>query len=421
MPLLDDRGRLFGKVNLIDLAVVLVVIGLLPVAYASWNLFKTPLAVIDAIAPTALQPNVPKQQIQLTGKNLRPFLRTYVQVPQGSAPTTFLFASPESAVVELPALKPGSFDLVLYDETREIGRLPKILNVVAAPTPQVTSVSPAILEYRPLPQHLTLKGTGFAPGLKATVGGIAAGYQAVSGEQVELTTLPLPTGTFDVVLLDGAQEVVRVSHAVTVPKPTIELIAPRVVEASRDPQRIEFKGRHFLPTIRLYVGWREVAPTFVSLEQGEFQLPPFAPGTYDLTLFDPAGNVELARVKNAITVQPPQFAEVTLQARFIVRPEVMMAVKQAQTASAAAPVPGGPAVLASYQVVKDLSPGTWNEVKEGAQQIVTGVVRLLATRRSDGLFFEGQALKAGAPFTLRTSTFQLNGEILGIDIPAARK
>lgn len=416
MPLLDDRGRLFGKVNLIDLAVVAVLVGLMPVAYASWKLFQTPLAVIDTVTPSVLQPNVAKQQIQLTGKNLRPFLRTYVQVPQGSAATTFLFASPDHAVVELPALTPGSFDLVLYDETREIGRLPKILNVAAVPAPTVKSVSPSTLEYMPLPQHLTLKGKGFVPGLKATVGGIVASYQLTSPEVVELTTPALPTGTFDIVLSDGAQELVRVPAAVTVPKPVLVSISPRIVDVSKDPQRVEFRGKHFLPTLRVFVGWREVGTTFVSLEQGEFLLPAFPAGVFDITVFDPAGNVELARFKNALTVQAPQLVDVTMTARFIVRPEVLAAVKPA---SGVAPA-GGQPVVESYQVKGELAGTSMNELKEGKQQIITASVRLMATRRSEGLFYDGQALRAGGPIVLRTPGYQLTGEILGIDT-AARK
>ena len=42
MAILDERGRLFGKINLIDLALILLVVVTIPLGYAAYLLFRTP-------------------------------------------------------------------------------------------------------------------------------------------------------------------------------------------------------------------------------------------------------------------------------------------------------------------------------------------------------------------------------------------
>jgi hypothetical protein len=40
VTVLDDRGRLFGRVNLVDALVVGFIVLLIPVAYGTWLLFR---------------------------------------------------------------------------------------------------------------------------------------------------------------------------------------------------------------------------------------------------------------------------------------------------------------------------------------------------------------------------------------------
>ena len=42
MPVIDERGRLFGTINLIDLGVILCAAVLMPLAYGAYVLFHTP-------------------------------------------------------------------------------------------------------------------------------------------------------------------------------------------------------------------------------------------------------------------------------------------------------------------------------------------------------------------------------------------
>jgi len=124
MALLDDRGRLFGRVNLLDALVGVFVFALVPLAYASWALFRTPAPVIESVVPAEVAAGLADQSIEVHGRHLRPFLRAGV----GGTAARFLFASSESAQVLLPALPPGTYDLLLLD-SKELARLPNAVTV----------------------------------------------------------------------------------------------------------------------------------------------------------------------------------------------------------------------------------------------------------------------------------------------------
>jgi hypothetical protein len=124
MALLDAQGRLFGRVNLLDALIGLFVLALVPAAYASWALFRTPAPIIEAVNPAVLAPGQPDQTIEVRGRHLRPFLNAGI----GGTPARFLFDSQERAQIVVPALPPGSHDLVLLD-SKELARLPNAVTV----------------------------------------------------------------------------------------------------------------------------------------------------------------------------------------------------------------------------------------------------------------------------------------------------
>ena len=416
MPVIDDRGRLFGKVNLIDAAIVLVVLGLIPLGYASWRIFRTPDVVIQPAAQTVVPANTEGQRLPVAGKNLRPFVRVFI----GDAPSRFLFESPNAAEVLLPSLPAGEYDLVLFDDTTEIFRVPKALKVVAALPPVIGAVSPSTLEFTREPQRVVVKGSRFPTDIKVVVGSTPVGATVVSPERIELIVPSLPPGAFDLVFLEGTQELVRAPKALAVSKPVVERLTPGIVDAMRDSQRIEVRGKHFQSSIRAFVGWREVTPQFVTLEQADFVMPALPEGKYDFAIFDASGTQEYARYPRAITVQAPEWVTAVLHMSFVVRPQVLDTVKRAQASDPrGGALPGG-AVLQSYKVDQELVGTTKADLKEGKVLLVEGDVLVVASKRVDGLVFEGQALRAGAPFILRTQTYQLNGEILGIDIQTTR-
>ena len=115
--LLDGEGRLFGRLNLVDAAALLVVCLLIPLGYGAYLLFRPPQARILAVEPVTVPEGT--REVKVRGEGLRPYLR--MTVDQTAA--TFLFANSDEGVLLLPVLPPGSYDVVLMDEGTEIARL----------------------------------------------------------------------------------------------------------------------------------------------------------------------------------------------------------------------------------------------------------------------------------------------------------
>ncbi len=55
MSLVDDRGRVFGRYNLVDVAVAFVLLGLIPLGYGAYALFRTPLPKLTVVEPATRQ------------------------------------------------------------------------------------------------------------------------------------------------------------------------------------------------------------------------------------------------------------------------------------------------------------------------------------------------------------------------------
>src|SRR3990172_510135 len=77
MSLIDDRGRLFGRLNIIDAALVAFVLVLLPIGYTASTLFRVPRPQIESVEP-AFQLVGPGRRIRVRGRDLRPFLKAFV-------------------------------------------------------------------------------------------------------------------------------------------------------------------------------------------------------------------------------------------------------------------------------------------------------------------------------------------------------
>jgi len=129
MPLIDTRGRLFGRLNLIDAALLVVLLALVPLGVFAFRIFQEPLPRIDAVVP-ASQPAGPARRLRLKGANFRPYLRVFVS-PTGEPfsigerhldPTEghFLIESPGEVEIQLPPVAPGSYDLYVFDEMRQV-------------------------------------------------------------------------------------------------------------------------------------------------------------------------------------------------------------------------------------------------------------------------------------------------------------
>jgi hypothetical protein len=130
--LVDKRGRVAGRVNLVDAFVAMVILVLIPLAYGAYLLFRTPPAKLVRVSPARLF-EAHNQRVEIEGTNLRPFMRVSFNTTQAKA---FFIGSKTYALVDVQDLKPGTYDVVLFDYAQEVDRLPKALTVV----PMVTDV-----------------------------------------------------------------------------------------------------------------------------------------------------------------------------------------------------------------------------------------------------------------------------------------
>lgn len=133
MAIVDERGRLFGKINIIDLALLVLVAVLLPLGYGAYMLFRTPPPKVIAVDPKSVvsEPGV-EQRMRVVGEHLRPFLKASL----GKLPTrAFLVESPQNAEIHFIDVAPGTYDLVLFDEAEEVARFPNGVTIAVPPPP----------------------------------------------------------------------------------------------------------------------------------------------------------------------------------------------------------------------------------------------------------------------------------------------
>src|SRR5919109_4319074 len=117
MPtLVDDRGRLFGRINLIDAAVGAFVVLLVPLGYSAFLLFRPARpaitsvehAQITLIEERAAGGTHVEGKLKVHGTGLRPTLRAAIGSHEAVG---FLFQTPRTADVLFGDLPVGTYDL----------------------------------------------------------------------------------------------------------------------------------------------------------------------------------------------------------------------------------------------------------------------------------------------------------------------
>ena len=180
MPVIDDRGRLFGKLNLIDVVTVAVVLGLIPLAYGAFLLFRVPIPIITSIEPTQVTQG-DSATLKLTGSGFRPFLVARFGVVESYG---FLVQSPTIAEVKVPDIPAGNYDFVLYDQARELVRMPGAITVIPTRVPSAPArwIRPA----PPLPPPvMQLRVVGEFIGMSRDDAELIRGGLKLSGPVVE--------------------------------------------------------------------------------------------------------------------------------------------------------------------------------------------------------------------------------------------
>jgi Domain of unknown function (DUF4330) len=125
--LIDARGRLFGRFNLVDTVVValgVVVAAGVGVAYAAARA-KPP--AITGVAPATVAAGR-RAALQVTGRHFRPYFNAFVartgaaDSVRASREVEFLIGTPTTVELRLPPLDPGSYDIRLFDGSQEVAR-----------------------------------------------------------------------------------------------------------------------------------------------------------------------------------------------------------------------------------------------------------------------------------------------------------
>jgi hypothetical protein len=126
MAIVDERGRVAGKVNLIDAVVAFMILILIPVAFGAYLLFRTPTPTLTGVNPPNLNQG-PNLRAEVQGENLRPFMRVSFGNQQAKS---FEIQSTRGAMVDLPDIQAGTYDVVLYDHMQEVSRLTKAMTIL---------------------------------------------------------------------------------------------------------------------------------------------------------------------------------------------------------------------------------------------------------------------------------------------------
>jgi hypothetical protein len=126
--LVDSEGRLAARINIVDALCLAFVLGLIPVAYLSWLLFRPATPRIDSIEHsrvTSAEERIAAGQpirlkLKIRGDHLTPMLRASI----GEVPAMgFTFEGPTSGDVIIGTnVRAGTHDLILYDGPLEVAR-----------------------------------------------------------------------------------------------------------------------------------------------------------------------------------------------------------------------------------------------------------------------------------------------------------
>ena len=367
MAIVDDRGRIAGRVNLVDAAVVFLLFLIIPVAYGAYLLFRTPPAKLSGVTPAQLyQGN--NLRVRIDGRDLRPFMRVSFNDVQGR---TFLIGSTSSAEVDLPDLAAGTYDVVLYDYQRELDRLPRALTIMPlAPAATVElEVAGAFLGVDAETISELKTGLRFPPSGEPVAEVTSVGRPVSGSVQIRagVSTFPIPVKSTDV------PATVRVRCA---------------VNSNTDG-------------------------TLGCTATGTQSPAAVVPGSA-LTLAGPRGWVrfQIAEVHPA-----DRSPVIEARVRFVVTPEQLGLIRAGDVDSGAKG--SGASHSASVAAVGPTRTITAAEAGPraplgGSLRIVELMLRVPVVRTVDGWVYKEQEVKIGAPFVLETDEYIVRGEVAAI-------
>lgn len=138
MNVIDSRGRVFGRFNLVDTFVAGFILLLIPLGYGTYLLFRPAAPRIDSVTPAEISRQerrlgvggVIMAKYKVKGTGLNPMLRALIDDTPALA---FVFENPNSADVLVGPVSPGAHDLILFDGVQEVARARGAITVQPGP------------------------------------------------------------------------------------------------------------------------------------------------------------------------------------------------------------------------------------------------------------------------------------------------
>lgn len=142
MSAIDKDGRLFGRINLVDAGMLIFILLLIPVGYATFLLFRPERPAIESVTRVEIGNEerrvsggtILTAKLKVRGTGFNPLLRARIDEIDAVG---LVFENPNSVDVIVGVVPPGKHDLVLYDGVQEVARARGAVEVQATEGPSI--------------------------------------------------------------------------------------------------------------------------------------------------------------------------------------------------------------------------------------------------------------------------------------------
>lgn len=400
MSVVDQEGRLFGRINLFDLVAGIAVLATLALGAVGYRLLRVPTApTIESLTPSTLAAGT-DLRIVLKGDNLLPFMRAFLQrttkpaaVMHDLSPWThfdnyallngtmvrWLIESQHLAEIRLPdGLLPGTYDLVVYDQANIVAIREAAFTITPAPVKAVVVDDPvAIVRVRGAFGGMSREEAA------SLTSGLTLGPGAEPWGEILSVTVPVP----DEARIDAGD------HSII------------AVIPNRWQVRAELRVRCRVNSFKCYL------PNAVLL----------APGS-NATVDVASKRILFVVGEVLMDVQErPRDAMATI--RFLARPATLALVHANDSDVSPGDLRLGAATIVSVGSRSEVSTEVTESFTDGSIRTTDRVaslectVRVPVVKTSTGWAYRGQPIKAGAGIVFQTDAYVVKGTITSATNP----